>query len=83
MSSVYSELEMALRELDSSDLMNQVNSYNNEDIQQTILSYLKTFGVVEKKAFVIAKKHLGTSFHILKSTGFQEWKKSLTSSTKS
>jgi hypothetical protein len=82
MSSVYSELEMALRELDSPNLMNQVSNYN-EDIQQTILSYLKTFGVVEKKAFVIAKKHLGTSFHILKSTGFQEWKKSLTSSTKS
>jgi len=82
MSSVYSELEIALKELDSSDLMNQVSNYN-EDIQQTILSYLKTFGVVEKKAFVIAKKHLGTSFHILKSTGFQEWKKSLTSSTKS
>jgi hypothetical protein len=82
MSSVYSELEMALKELDSPNLMNQVSNYN-EDIQQTILSYLKTFGVVEKKAFVIAKKHLGTSFHILKSTGFQEWKKSLTSSTKS
>jgi hypothetical protein len=78
MSSVYSELEMALRELDSPNLMNQVSNYN-EDIQQTILSYLKTFGVVEKKAFVIAKKHLGTSFHILKSTGYQEWKKSLTS----
>jgi hypothetical protein len=80
MSSLYSELEIALKDLDSSDLMNQVTNYNNEDIQQTILSYLKTFGVVEKKAFVIAKKHLGTSFHILKSTGYQEWKK--TTSTK-
>lgn len=76
MSSVYYELEIALKELDSPDLMNQVSNYN-EDIQQTILSYLKTFGIVEKKAFVIAKKHLDTSFHILKSTGFQEWKKSL------
>lgn len=72
------KLETALKELDSLDLVHQVRNYN-EDIQQTILSYLKTFGVVEKKAFVIAKKHLGTSFHILKSTGFQEWKKSLTS----
>lgn len=72
------ELDTTLREFDSSDLVTQVSNYN-EDIQQTILSYLKTFGVVEKKAFVIAKKHLGTSFHILKSTGYQEWKKSLTS----
>ena len=72
------KLETALKELDSLDLVHQVRNYN-EEIQQTILSYLKTFGVVEKKAFVIAKKHLGTSFHILKSTGFQEWKKSLTS----
>jgi len=72
------KLETALKELDSLDLVHQVRNYN-EDIQQTILSYLKTFGVVEKKAFIIAKKHLGTSFHILKSTGYQEWKKSLTS----
>ena len=72
------KLETALKELDSLDLVHQVRNYN-EDTQQTILSYLKTFGVVEKKAFVIAKKHLGTSFHILKSTGYQEWKKSLTS----
>ena len=72
------ELDTRLKELDSLDLVHQVRNYN-EDIQQTILSYLKTFGVVEKKAFVIAKKHLGTSFHILKSTGYQEWKKSLTS----
>ena len=72
------KLETALKELDSLDLVHQVRNYN-EEIQQTILSYLKTFGVVEKKAFVIAKKHLGTSFHILKSTGYQEWKKSFTS----
>jgi|UniRef100_A0A6C0CU73 hypothetical protein len=76
------ELDTTLRELDSSDLMNQVSNYN-EELQQNIISYLKTFGVVEKKAFVIAKKHLGTSFHILKSTGYQEWKKTLTTVAKS
>ena len=75
---IHPELDTFLKELDSSDLTNQVVSYN-EDIQQTILLYLKTFGVVEKKAFIIAKKHLGTSFHILKSTGYQEWKKKITS----
>ena len=71
---IHQELEMALKELDSSDLNSQVCNYN-EDIQQTILLYLKTFGVTEKKAFLIAKKHLGTSFHIIKSTGYQQWKK--------
>jgi hypothetical protein len=75
---IHPELDTLLKEFDSSDLVKQVTSYS-EDIQQTIVLYLKTFGVVEKKAFIIAKKHLGTSFHILKSTGYQEWKKSLTS----
>lgn len=75
MSPLCSELNTVLKELDSSDLVNQICNYN-EELQQTILSYLKTFGIIEKKAFIIAKKHLGTSFHILKSTGYQEWKKS-------
>jgi hypothetical protein len=81
MSSVYSELETTFKDLNSSDLLNQVCNYN-EELQQSILSYLKTLGVVEKKAFVIAKKHLGTSFHILRSTGYQEWKKNAATSTK-
>jgi hypothetical protein len=81
MSSVYSELETTLKDLHSSDLLGQVCNYN-QDLQQSILSYLKTLGVVEKKAFVIAKKHLGTSFHILRSTGYQEWKKNATTSIK-
>lgn len=29
----------------------------------------------EKKAFIIAKNHLGTSFNIEKSNGFNEWLK--------
>ena len=74
---IHPKLEKVLKELDSSDLMSQVTNYN-EDIQQSILTYINTFGLVEKKAFIIAKKHLGTSFHILKSTGYQEWKKNLT-----
>ena len=43
------ELEVILKELDSSDLMNQISNYN-EDLQQCILTYLKTFGIIEKKA---------------------------------
>jgi hypothetical protein len=72
---VNSELETVLNDFDSSDLINQVRNYN-QDIQQSILIYLNTFGVIEKKAFLIAKKHLGTSFHIVRSTGYNEWNKS-------
>jgi hypothetical protein len=28
----------------------------------------------QKKAYLIAKDHLGSSFNILKSNGFSEWK---------
>lgn len=80
MSSVYSELETTLKDLHSSDLISQVTNHN-QDVQKSILYYLKTLGNVEKKAFVIAKKHLGTSFHILRSTGYQEWKKNAANST--
>ena len=38
-------------------------------------SYLQTFNEKEKKAFEIAKQHLATSFDLVKSNGFNEWKK--------
>jgi hypothetical protein len=70
------ELEDVLKEFDvhfeEKDF--DVSHYNEED-QKSIASYLKKFGPKEKKAFVIAKQHLGTSFHILRSTGYNEWKK--------
>ena len=52
----------------------EVSHYNVED-QKSIVCYLQKFGPREKKAFIIAKQHLGTSFHILRSTGYNEWKK--------
>jgi len=68
------ELEDVLKEFDISHQDFTVSHYNEED-QKSIASYLKKFGPKEKKAFVIAKQHLGTSFHILRSTGYNEWKK--------
>jgi len=68
------ELEDILKEFDISQQDFTVSHYNEED-QKSITCYLKKFGPKEKKAFVIAKQHLGTSFHILRSTGYNEWKK--------
>lgn len=40
-----------------------------------IQEYINKLTVLEKKAFEIAKNHLGTSFNINKSNGMKEWKK--------
>ena len=43
--------------------------------QQQIFNYLQQLNKYEKTAYVIAKSHLGTSFSIEKSNGYNEWKK--------
>uniref|UniRef100_A0A6C0BVK1 Uncharacterized protein n=1 Tax=viral metagenome TaxID=1070528 RepID=A0A6C0BVK1_9ZZZZ len=69
------ELEDILKEFEvEHEDLKEVSHYNEDD-QKSIAAYLKKFGPREKKAFVIAKQHLGTSFHILRSTGYNEWKK--------
>ena len=42
--------------------------------QTEIYNYLIQMTPYQKKAYLIAKDHLGTSFNILKSNGFIEWK---------
>lgn len=42
--------------------------------QTEINNYLIQMTETQKKAYLIAKDHLGTSFNILKSNGFIEWK---------
>jgi len=44
--------------------------------QTEIYNYLIQMNDYQKKAYLIAKEHLGTSFNILKSNGYSEWKKS-------
>ena len=41
----------------------------------TIQNYLAHMNEREKKAYLIALHHLGTSFNIYKSNGFKEWLK--------
>ena len=42
--------------------------------QKEIYDYLLKMDEHHKKAYLIAYNHLGTSFDILKSNGFKEWK---------
>ncbi len=43
-------------------------------IQQEIFEYLSQINENDKKAYIIAFHHLGSSFNIYKSNGFKEWK---------
>jgi len=37
--------------------------------------YINSLNEKEMKAYEIAKSHLGTTFHLMKSNGFIQWKK--------
>ena len=45
--------------------------------QTEVQNYLIQMSDSQKKAYLIAQDHLGTSFNILKSNGFIEWKKTI------
>lgn len=47
------------------------------DMQSKTLRYLQTLDEIERKAFMIAKTHLGTSFNIYRSNGYIAWAKAL------
>jgi hypothetical protein len=49
-----------------------------QDVQESILKYLEQLGDKERIAYSIAKEHLGTSFNVLKSIGYINWKKEQT-----
>lgn len=55
-------------------LPSQFEKYNGET-QDAILEYLSELSIIQQKAYCIAKDHLGSSFNILKSNGYIEWKK--------
>jgi hypothetical protein len=38
--------------------------------------YIDSLNEKELKAYEIAKSHLGSTFHLIKSNGFNDWKKS-------
>ena len=44
------------------------------DLQEDIKNYIEQLDENQKKAYLIAYDHLGSSFNIYKSNGFKEWK---------
>lgn len=56
------------------DLPEYFDKYEQK-IQQSIIDYLSQLSEIQQKAYLIAKDHLGSSFNILKSNGYIQWKK--------
>jgi hypothetical protein len=56
------------------ELPNNFENYD-ETYKNDIINYLKQLDTIERKAYTIGKQHLGTSFNVIKSNGFAEWKK--------
>lgn len=53
------------------------NNFENYDIdtQSSIIEYITHLSDLEKKAYKIAHNHLGSSFNVFKSNGYNEWLK--------
>ena len=45
------------------------------DLKANLLQYLNQLDPIERKAYKIAKEHLGSSFNVVKSNGFCDWLK--------
>lgn len=45
------------------------------DLKANLIQYFNQLDPIEKKAYKIAKEHLGSSFNIVKSNGFCDWLK--------
>ena len=43
------------------------------ELKESIIQYLNQLDAIEQKAYTIAMEHLGTSFNIVKSNGFNNW----------
>ena len=47
----------------------------DEKLKADLMQYFNQLDPIEKKAYKIAKEHLGSSFNIVKSNGFCDWLK--------
>ena len=53
----------------------EVVQNSSDELREIIKSYFKSMSEMQKKSFLIAKDHLGTSFNIFKSNGFVNFEK--------
>jgi hypothetical protein len=44
-------------------------------VQDNLIKYLKQLDTIERQAYTIGKSHLGSSFNVLKSNGYNDWLK--------
>lgn len=58
------------------ELPNNFENYD-EKTKDLIINYLKQLDKIERQSYTIGKVHLGSSFNVVKSNGFIDWKKSL------
>lgn len=49
--------------------------YYDIDTQSSIIEYITHLSDLEKKAYKIAHNHLGSSFNVFKSNGYNDWLK--------
>lgn len=56
------------------DLPNNFANLSDKN-KELITKYLNQLDPIEKKAYLIAKDHLGSSFNIIKSNGYNDWLK--------
>jgi hypothetical protein len=56
-------------------ISDNVKAYSPEK-QQEIFEYLSEMDEINRQAYNIAFNHLGSSFDVLRSNGFKEWKNS-------
>ena len=59
-----------------SDIPLPINYENyDDDTQAAIIEYISHLSNIEKKAYKIAYNHLGSSFNVVKSNGYNDWLK--------
>lgn len=59
-----------------SDIPLPINYENyDDDTQAAIIEYISHLSAIEKKAYKIAHNHLGSSFNVVKSNGYNDWLK--------
>ena len=63
-------------DMDTQTLLPSNFERHSQETQQCVLDYITQLSAIEKKACFIARNHLGSSFNILKSNGYNDWLKS-------
>ena len=66
--------------MEKNDQLENSLLHHSVETRVLVLQYLQQMNEKEKKAYTIAKEHLGTSFNIVKSIGYIDWNNRLKSS---